>query len=85
MGILGLSESELEKRKQILVGSLAEVLDDYIQEVEEVQEKLSHEIQKLLQTSGRLCKELSIELPQYGKDNLGLYAEKELLKKKVAE
>lgn len=83
--VFGLEPNELQKTKSSILNGINEVLDDYIQEVQDRQEHIANEIKSLLQRSEELCKELSISLPDYGKDNLGLFKERNLLKEKVEE
>lgn len=82
---LGLSSNDLDMYKKVVVDHIRTLLDEMNQEVEEMQGTVMDEIEHLLQTSAQLCKQLSIKMPEYGKDNLGFYQERNLLQQKIAE
>lgn len=82
---LGMDADRLKQYIEIYKGNVEQLVTEMTEEMDMLQEKVVNDIRKLLEKSATLCKELDLQMPEYGQENLGLYKEKAILMEKVAE
>lgn len=82
---LGTESVDLDEYKNIVKSNVESLYKDMIEEVETMKAAIGSRIMHMLQKCEVLCKELSVEMPQYGKNNLSLYKEQALLAESIAE
>ncbi|GJQ79822.1 hypothetical protein Trydic_g23287 [Trypoxylus dichotomus] len=82
---MGMDKSEISEWTEVVKEQIADRYKGFVDEARELQEKLLHSIEELLQQSQDLCKQLRIKMPPCGSTNLSLAQEKTLLKSRVSE
>ncbi|KAF5280439.1 hypothetical protein FQR65_LT03248 [Abscondita terminalis] len=70
---------------EIYKSQINEICDDMISEAISKRDDVLNDIEKLLEQSSLLCKELNIKMPDYGANSLTLYDERDILANKVNE
>lgn len=82
---LGTESVDLREYSNIVKSNVESLYKEMIDEVQTMKATVSSKIIEMLQKCEVLCKELSIKMPQYGKNHLSLYQEQALLAENIAE
>ncbi|XP_017767918.1 PREDICTED: protein regulator of cytokinesis 1-like isoform X2 [Nicrophorus vespilloides] len=82
---LGIGETCLKEWTSTFKEEIQDVMGAIVEEVANKQLCLIEDIEKLLKQSELLCKQLSVQMPAFGVENLGLYNDKQALEDQVKE
>lgn len=80
---LGVESAVLQEYTRIIKSNVIGLYEDMIDEVINMKSAVGCIILQKLQECEALCKELSIQMPEYGKHNLSLYQEHNLLAENI--
>lgn len=82
---LGPESKTLEDYVQIVYSNIDGLCVEMIEEMENMKSAVGSRILEMLEKCDALCKELSIQIPEYGKNHLSLFEEQKLLAESIME